>query len=280
MSTRRFSFVQSLHIVFALGWADFLLKYRGSTFGYLWSFVGPLFRFLVILYVFGPYVRPSIPLYPLYLFLGMIIWEYFTNTTNGCMRMLTEKSGIVQRHPFPRILLILAVGWTNIIIFATHLVIFAVFAWFLGASLHWNIIYLPLIALQMTFVALGVGMILAAYCLKYRDIKHLWEILVQILFWLTPIMYPYRVRTAVTASILAFLRHPGLHIMSTLSDIFIHFQPLAIIINDARRVTLYPVAAGSPTFLHAIGMTLFCALFFLVGKLIFDRRVPYFNQEY
>lgn len=280
MAARRFTLVQALHVVLAVGWADFVLKYRGSVLGYCWALIGPLVKFFVILYVFGPYVQPSIPLYPLYLFLGIIVWEHFTMTTINCMTMLFEKEGIVQRHPFPHFLLILAVGWTNIIIFSTHLVIFAVFGWFFGAPLVWSVLYLPFIMLQMTLAALGVGMLLASYCLKYRDIGHLWGIAVQILFWLTPIMYPYRAQSAVTASLIAFFRQPGIHSIQNLLNLFIHFQPIAIIINDVRRVTLYPATAGTPTSLHIVGLTLVCAGMFLAGKWIFDRRCPYFAQEY
>jgi ABC-type polysaccharide/polyol phosphate export permease len=280
MATHRFTFSQSLQVVLAIGWADFVLKYRGSILGYFWSLIGPLVRFLVILLIFGPYVSSSIPLYPLYLFLGIIIWEHFTVTTNGCMGMLFEKEGIVQRHPFPHFLLILAVGWTNLIIFATHLVIFALFAWYFQAHFTLNALLLPLILVQMTFIALGVGMVLASYCLKYRDVCHLWGIAIQILFWLTPIMYPYRAQETATKSIVSFFQQPGFHPLRQYLDLFIHFQPISIIINDARRLALYPGSSGVPTLLHLTGLTLICIMFFLLGKWLFDRRSPYFAQEY
>ena len=99
--------------------------------GYAWSLIGPFVKFLVILYVFGPYVRASVPFYPLYLFLGIIIWEHFSITTSHCISMLFEKQSMIQRHKFPHILLILATGWTNIIIFMTHVVIFTMVGWFM-----------------------------------------------------------------------------------------------------------------------------------------------------
>ena len=65
----RFTWKHALKVVLVMGWSDFVLKYRGSFLGYLWSLAGPLVKFLVILYVFGPFVSPEIPEYPLYLFL-------------------------------------------------------------------------------------------------------------------------------------------------------------------------------------------------------------------
>lgn len=275
----RFGFFQSLHIVSALGWADFVLKYRSSVLGYFWSLMGPLVKFLVILVIFGPYVSEAIPLYPLYLFLGLIVWEHFVVTTNSCMTMLFEKEGLVSRHPFPRFLLILSVGWTNIIIFTTHLIIFIPFAVYFGAPLRLSYLLLPFILLQMTLLGLGLGMILASYCLKYRDILHLWSITTQILFWLTPIMYPYRARLSASLSLIAFIRHP-VHFFRNTLDLFIHFQPVSIIINDARRLLLYPASAGIPTWSHLVFFTLGCLMIFLAGKFLFDLRSPFFSQEY
>ncbi len=280
MAGHRFSAVQGLRVVLAMGWADFVLKYRGSVLGYFWSLIGPLVKFLVILYVFGPYVRSSIPLYPLYLFLGIIIWEHFIVTTSSCMVVLFEKEGIVQRLPFPRIFIVLATGWTNLIIFITHLLIFFCFGWYFHISAGISFVYLVIIALQMTFVALGVGMLLASYCLRYRDMMHLWAVLTQILFWLTPIMYPYSERMPLTNALAALSTSPGLHSLRVMLDLFIHFQPVAIIIHDARRITLYAASAGTPTLLHAVAMTGACVALFLFGKWIFDRRSPFFNQEY
>lgn len=267
-------------VVFALGWGDFALKYRGSVLGYFWSLAGPIVRFLVILYIFGPLVQKSIPQYPLYLFLGIIIWEHFSLTTTGCMNMPMEKSGIIQRIPFPLILLILAAGWTNIIIFASHLLIFFIFGWYFGADVGWSLLYLPVIIIQMSLVALGVGMFLAAFRLKYRDIPHLWNIAVQILFWLTPVMYLYGSRTSPVAAFLAFVKQPGTPALRPLLDSLIHTQPLAMIIHDARRVVLYPVAAGIPTVMHAVVLSCVCAVIFVAGKWVFDWRSRYFNQEY
>src|SRR3989338_11677150 len=106
----RFTWRHSLKVIFVMGWSDFVLKSRGSFFGYLWSLMGPLVKFLVILYVFGPYVSPEIPAYPLYLFLGVILWEHFVTTKAACIHALTEKAGIIQKLQFPRILLMLSAG--------------------------------------------------------------------------------------------------------------------------------------------------------------------------
>ena len=279
MRPRPFTLTQSAVTVLALGWSDFVLKYRGSVLGYLWSLVNPLVKFVVILYIFGPYVSPSIPQYPLYLFLGIIIWEHFATTTTACMNMLFEKSQIIRHLPFPTILLILSEGWTNLIVFTTHVFIFLLFAWSQGAALSFSVFYLMIIAIQMTLFSLGVGMLLASYALRYRDVSHLWSVAVQILFWLTPVMYPYAATMPVLTRLGLFFRGEGLRSPMEAVRLFIEAQPLAIIINDARRAALYAVHS-MPTFAHVIGVTLVCCMVFFAGTALFRRRSPFFPQEY
>lgn len=278
MSTRRFTLRHSFAVISAIGWSDFILKYRGSFLGYLWSLLGPLVRFVVILHVFGPYVQQSIGNYTFYLFLGIIIWEHFAVTTMSCMNMLHEKAAIIQRMVFPRIFLILAVGWTNFVIFLTHLAIFFVAAAFFGVEIGLSSLYLVVTALHMTLTALGIGMILSSFCLKYRDIPHMWNIAIQILFWLTPVMYPYSVTGGSITN--AFRSLMGQGSAGSLISAFIEAQPLSIIIHDARRAVLYDALSGSPTPEHAIAMTIICAAMFAFGGTVFRWRQQYFPQEY
>ncbi len=280
MSGRRFSAGHMARIVWTLGWADFALKYRGSFLGYFWSLAGPLMRFLVIYHVFRPFVAESIPYYHLYLLLGLIVWEHFSLTTNACMSMLIEKSGVIQRVTIPRILLILAVGWEHLIIFFTHLLVFLAIAWFFDVSWSLSNLYTLLIFFQMTLLGLGIGMVLSASSLRFRDLKHIWEVMTQVLFWLTPIMYEYRLEEPLSSSFVKQLASAFPSSFFSWFDLFIRYQPLSIVMYDARRALLYPDLIGIPSFLHAAILTLVCLAFFLAGAFVFQRRSGYFLQEY
>lgn len=281
MVKSRFTFQHSVRVVCAIGWSDFLLKYRGSILGYLWSLIGPVVKFLVMLFAIGPYVSSTIPHYPLYLFLGLIIWEHFSNTTTNCMTMLFDKEVLITRMRFPRILLVLMVGWTNLVVFLTYLLIFLVSCFFAGIFPSWQqFLYLPLILLQMSLVALGVGMVLSAYSLKYRDVQHLWLVLLQMLFWLTPIFYPYKADRPLAAAFLQTVAHPNWSSYTNLFSDFVLLQPLSILINDARRASLFPEALAVPSLAHAVGFTLVCGIIFFIGMRTFEKRSRYFVQEY
>ncbi|MBI5155800.1 ABC transporter permease [Candidatus Peregrinibacteria bacterium] len=275
-----FSFRHGARIVFALGWADFILKYRGSVLGYLWSFLGPLVQFIVILTVFRPFIGEAIPQYPLYLFLGLIMWEHFSLTTSACVSVLYDKMGMMQKVSFPRILLPLSVGWTHLIIFLTRFAIFFLFALMLGVQPEWSYILLFVILLNMTLFALGIGMGVSAYSVRFRDIPHLWGVALQILFWLTPILYPAFNAGPVMHELVAMLSGRFSFTFASIFTTFIRFQPLSLILYDARRITLYADSSGVPSFIHIVFLTVMCSVFFLAGAILFVRRSRFFVQEY
>lgn len=269
-----------VRVIVALGWADFAMKYRGSLLGYLWSFMAPLARFLVILFVFQPFVGSDIPQYPLYLFLGVIIWEHFAAMTSVCVALPFDKSSIIQKVRFPRVLLLFVAAWTHVLIFLTHFLIFLLFALWFGVSVTVSITYMFVILVQMTLLAIGIGGVLSAYVLKFRDIRHLWDVLLTVLFWLTPIMYPYRVEAPIMQELLQ--RLVSIASLSPLDIVssFVRFQPLSVILFDARRVILYVDVTGVPSLVHAVGFTVLCLVIGVGGILLFHRRSRYFLEEY
>ena len=194
--------------------------------------------------------------------------------------MLHEKASIIQRLPFPRVLLIFAVGWTNIIVFLTHMIVLGFFCTWLGLDWTWHATYLLVTVAEMTLLALGIGMMLSAYSLKYRDVPHLWGILTQILFWLTPIMYPPAQSGGPVSSGAVSLLTTSNASLGGLLHFFIDAQPLSLVIHDARRTVLYPDLWGVPTFGHTAGTLLVCGAIFFIGLVIFRCRQDSFIQEY
>ncbi len=279
MPARPFTLRHAIRVVLAIGWSDFVLKYRGSVLGYLWSLALPLVKFGVILFVFGPYVESSVPMYRLYLFLGIIIWEHFSVTTTACMGMLFDKADVIQRLPFPRILLIFAVGWTNFIVFVTHLIVFLFYAYRIGWEPHWEALYSIVTLAEMTMVSLGIGMMLASWCLKFRDIHHLWTVVLQILFWVTPIMFPYTLQKTAFETV-TNVGSIGSYSAGSTLKLFIEVQPLSVLMLDARRAILYADVWGMPTVVHTLGVLTVSAVIFLVGLAMFQKRQKFFAQEY
>jgi ABC-type polysaccharide/polyol phosphate export permease len=273
------SWRQMAHVTFALGWSDFLLKYRGSVFGYLWSLIGPLVQFLVIYYVFVVMVGVVIENYALYLFLGIILWEYFALTTSACINAPLQRVGVMQQISIPRTILMFSVAWTHIIIFLSRLVIFMFFAAWSGIFPVAGYAYLLVIIFQITCFSLGVGMMLAAYSLRYRDIGHLWAVVLQFFFWLTPVMYESQ-RTAPIFGEIRSILSDSLPQWHVLFDMFVKLQPLSVLLYDARRVLVFSQTQSFPALDHAVWLSVFCMAVFIVGLVLYRRRSKFFLQEY
>lgn len=278
MLSRQFTARQIVRIVWDLGWSEFRLKYRGSVLGYFWSLAAPMAKFVIFLYVFQVIFPVGIPRYPLYLFLGIILWEYFANVTLSCMNVPLNYEHIIQKVAFPRFMLVLTVGWLQTIIFLTHFLIFVFMSFFVGSLSMLGLVFFPVICVQMALLSLGIGSFLASYSLRFRDFPHLWNIALQILFWLTPIAYSHTVRAPALEELLAIIAAPRALIGWGALTVFVRFQPLSLIIFDARRLFL-PIDAA-PTLVHSLVLTAICVTVFVVGFLIFQRRSRFFVQEY
>lgn len=172
---------------------DFKLKYQGSVAGYLWSLAKPLMIFGVLYMVFNVFVRigSSIPNYPLYLLLGVILWTYFAETTSIGMRAIVDKGDMIRKVYFPRSVLIISASISAFITLLLNLII--VFLFMLLAQLPFSLLKIGvffLIIIQLYILALGVSFILSSLYVKYRDVGHIWDVLMQVLFYATPIIYP------------------------------------------------------------------------------------------
>lgn len=268
-----------VRIVWDLGWAEFRLKYRGSVLGYFWSLAVPMAKFIIFLYVFQVLFPVNIPLYPLYLFLGIILWEYFANVTTACIGVPLTYEHLIQKVAFPRFLLVLTVGWVQTLVFLTHFFIFLVMSVVMGGRFSLAVLYFPLVVLQGALLAVGIGAFLASYALRYRDFPHLWNVVLQVLFWLTPITY---VRVFQTSTIAEFLQHiadPLSLLGWGIFSFFVRFQPLSLILFDGRRALLLE-DGGVPSFLHGATLTMACMGVFSAGMIVFWHRSRFFLQEY
>jgi ABC-type polysaccharide/polyol phosphate export permease len=267
-----------VHVTLAMGWADFQLKYRGSVMGYLWSLAVPLVKFLVLLVIFQPILGGNIVMYPLYLFLGVIVWEHFALTTTACITSLLEKTSIIQKVAFPRFLLPIAAGWCTFLIFLSHVLLFFIFALIFRVEFHFAALLAPFLVLCMELLTLGIGMLLAAFALRFQDIRHLWEVTLQILFWLTPVLYAPEltgpVRFQATELFMALEQSPLAIVRA-----FIHLQPLSLLMTDIRRVLLYTGVRSTPSLEHLVFLFFISVSAFAFGSVVFWKRSRYFAQE-
>lgn len=271
MRTKHFSVAHCTRLVLALGWSDFVLKYRGSVLGYVWSLLVPLSRFIVIFLVLEPFVADGQSSYPLSLLLGLLLWDFFASATNACVHSLRDKSDLIERVAFPRIVIELSAVWTQLIVVVCNLVLFLIVTWALGTWPTVGILLLVPTLLGGISLALGIGAVLASFSLKYRDIPHLWQSVLQILFWLTPVAYPAE----------SLVRSLALHdkfpeFLRTAFSLLISVQPLSVFIESARSAI---IGTPPPSVTAYISFLLISMGVGMTGTMIFIKRSRKFLEE-
>ena len=179
-SSRRF-----LELTLTLARTEFKLRYFGSALGYLWSLMRPLLFFGVIYVVFTQIFKigAGVPHYGVYLLTGIVLWTYFAEATGGCVTSLVGREAMLRKVRFPRMVIPLSVSLTSAFNLGMNFIAVIVFALVNGVPP--TILWLEMIPIAFGFVVLatGVGMLLSALYVRFRDMQPIWEVTAQILFY-------------------------------------------------------------------------------------------------
>lgn len=170
---------------------DFKLRYQGSVLGYAWSLLRPLMLFGILYVIFALVIKSGdgIPYFPVYLLLGIVIWTFFTDMTTQSLGSIVGRGDLIRKIRIPRWIVVLSSSISALINLGLNLVVVAVVLAFNRVDIMASILWLPLILIEVYLFALGISLFLAAAFVKFRDIGYIWEVLLQLGFYLTPILY-------------------------------------------------------------------------------------------
>lgn len=198
---------------------DFKLRYQGSLLGYAWSLLRPLFFFLILYVVFVKFLRlgTSVAHYPIYLLLGIVLWSFFTEMTSQSLSSVVARGELIRKIRIPRWIIVLSSSTSALINFGLNMIVVAIFVLINGVDISAGVIWLPVILAEIYMFALGMSLLLATAYVKYRDVSHIWEIILQGAFYLTPILYSLSIISS-----------------NTLQRILL-INPMAQTIQDARQ---------------------------------------------
>lgn len=171
---------------------DFKLRYQGSVLGYLWSLLKPLMLFAIMYLVFVHFLRfgQGIEHFTVSLLLGIVLWTFFTESTNQGMQAIVGRGDLIRKINFPKYIIVISGTISALINLALNLFVVFIFMIFDGVDFGWSALLFPLTVVLIYIFSLAVAFFLAAFYVKYRDVGHLWEIFLQALFYGTPIIYP------------------------------------------------------------------------------------------
>jgi ABC-2 type transport system permease protein len=246
---------------------DFKLRYQGSVLGYSWSLLRPLLLFLILYIVFVKFLRlgTGIQHYPVYLLLGIVLWNFFSEMTNQSLSSIVTRGDLIRKIRIPRWIIVLSSSVSALINLALNLIVVSVFMAINHVEFAPGAIWFPLILAQIYVFSIGVSLFLAAAFVKYRDISHIWEVIMQGLFYLTPILYPITLITNVHFQKLLLL------------------NPMAQAIQDARNAlvtqqttTIAEVFQSSNA--RLLPLTI-CIVVLVLGVLYFKKESKYFAEN-
>ncbi|MFZ3009477.1 MAG: ABC transporter permease [Candidatus Microsaccharimonas sp.] len=250
---------------------DFKLRYQGSILGYFWSLLKPLFMFAVLYIVFGHFLRvgETVEHFSIYLLLGIVIWSFFTEATNQGLASIVNHGDLIRKINFPKYIIVVAGSLSALINFALNLIIIFVFMTINGVQLHPSaLLFIPLV-IELYVFAVSLAFFLSASYVKYRDVSHIWEVLLQGAFYATPILYPLSlVINEVGAGVAQFLM----------------LNPVAQIIQDSREVlittqttTMYDLTTNIfvqlVPFVIVVGFGIFASFYFKKSSAYFSENV-------
>jgi lipopolysaccharide transport system permease protein len=238
---------------------DIITVYKQTVLGPLWYLIQPLFTSITFTIIFNNVAGIKTGSIPPFLFnlAGIMVWNYFTACLNGTSDTFKSNAGIFGKVYFPRIITPLSIVISNLIKFGIQFgifIFFYIFFYFRGAhlSLNGSILFFPILISFMGILGLGLGMMISSMVTKYRDLNNLVGFGVQLLMYISAVMYPMEL------------------IKDKLPKFgwIVEYNPLAYVIETSRYMLLN---IGSISILGLVYTVVVTIVVFFIGLLIFNR---------
>ncbi|MCP2029185.1 lipopolysaccharide transport system permease protein [Flavobacterium sp. HSC-32F16] len=238
---------------------DVITVYKQTVLGPLWYLIQPLFTSITFTIIFNNVAGIKTGSVPPFLFnlAGITVWNYFTACLSGTSDTFRANANIFGKVYFPRIITPLSVVLSNLIKFGIQFlifVIFFIFYYFKGYNLSINpaVLFFPFLIIIMGILGLGLGMLISSMVTKYRDFSHLIGFGIQLLMYLSAVMYPMEL------------------VKSKLPSYgwIVEYNPLAYVIETSRYML---INVGEVSILGLVNTVLVTVVIFFIGLLIFNK---------
>lgn len=218
---------------------DFIKKYKRTTFGILWSALSPLLLLLTMAMVFGAFFGRNTPHYTIYLFCGLLLFNYFSKTTTSAMRVLSENAAIYSKVPVPKTYFLISHSVAQFIDFLVSLLVFLIFVYVDGIAFRWNFLMAlyPIICLYL--INFGIGMFLSTLYIFFRDISYLYPVITRVIMYASAIFYDVSILPSVLRRLL-------------------NCNPLYMCVNYFRQLIIHSTVPSISYHLMLAGMAVFC----------------------
>jgi ABC-2 type transport system permease protein len=257
-----------LHLSVTLAVMEFKLRFFGSVLGYLWQLMRPLLFFGVLYVVFTEFVRigAGVRYYPAILLMGIVLFTFFSDSTSRSVTAVIDRENLVRKIEFPRLVVPLSVvllAYFNLVLNLLAVLVF-VLATGVDPRLEW--LAFPLLLIPLGLFAGGLAMLLSALFVRFRDVQPIWEVLLQVLFYGSPILYVLEIIPS-----------------DELRELVVRFNPLATILVQARHTLIddqapnaWDAAGG---FVYLLIPATIVLVVLALGFWVFNREAPRIAEE-
>ena len=238
-------------------WRDVKIKYKQTTLGFLWAILQPLFMMTIFTLFFGKALNiPSQNLdYPVYVFSGLLIWNVFSSGLTSASNSMVSNASIIKKIYFPRLIIPVSSILVALFDFLMAFILFIGILVFYKQPVLWQALFIWPLALVVSVMAtLGLGCWLAALNVKYRDFRYVIPFLVQVLFFLTPVIYP-----------ISLLKYPILQYVLVCSPMY-----------AAVELFRYPLTGIVPNLYFLTASLLSGLVLLIIGIFYFKRTEDFF----
>ncbi|MDP8213090.1 MAG: ABC transporter permease [Candidatus Zapsychrus exili] len=240
-------------------WRDIKVRYKQTVAGVLWVVFQPLAAMFIFTFFFGRFAKiPSdgIP-YPIFVYVGLLLWNYFSFSLNKASNSMVNNAGIIQKIYFPRLIIPVSSSLTGILdlLIASFILIGLMFYYRYVPDIK-GIFYMPLLILITFLTSVGLGSFLASVNVKYRDVRYIMPFFIQMLMFLTPVIYP----------------------ISMLGDRFrwiLAINPMSGVIETARGAIL----GVRPVDWQLLSLSIFISLALFIFGIVYFRKTERFFAD-
>ncbi len=233
-------------------------RYKQSFLGFFWVVLNPFFQMLIMSFIFSNILRIEnlgVP-YPIFLYAGLLPWTFFVSSISSSMSVFVENSSLIKKIYFPREILVLSTIFAKAFdFFLSAIIFFLLMIYFKVQFTYFIFLFIPIFFIQFLFTY-SLGLILSALNLFYRDIQYLFNLILTLWFYATPIIY-------------------ATEFFPEKYRFIFKLNPMAVIINGYRQVLL----GGTYPNFTSLGLALIISiLFFLIVKTIFKKLEKEFGD--
>jgi lipopolysaccharide transport system permease protein len=245
----------------ALAWRDIAVRYKQAVLGSAWAIVQPLVTMVVFSFVFnglGKIESDDGTPYPVFLYVGLLVWQYFAGTLTTAANSMVTNAGLIQKVYFPRLVIPATAATTALVDLGMASLVLAGMMVYYGMTPRLlSVALLPVLLLTTVLVSMGTGLLAAAVNVKHRDIRHAVPFVIQVMMFVTPVMYPVTMLDS----------HPVARML------MLWLNPISGVISNARAVVL----GRSPVdwTALAVSLTVSCVIF-VAGLVYFRKAERYF----